>query len=786
MKRRKILLFTTALLFALSLSLGLAACGKKNRDTGGDVTYSVTYAANNGTGATASGGSYHASDPVTIFGNPFTYPDHVFNGWRFGDVSYAVGATLIMPEQDVILKAQWLNENGDPEPDDPDNPDNPDPDPDGPAVKSYTVTYLLASDPALVSSVAGTPPDSYSAKVGAYVAVPTVDWTCKGYSIDHWCVQTYNAATQTWSTVVSFGELRAGSFITMPEYDIWLAPVWKGNAVTPPGPSGPTGPTEPPTGLSYAIGFAHASNAPEGVPDNFPDIKQGVSGETITLPVINYNIPHVELSGWNIFRLNPQTSVWEEDTTYPKIPNGGSFVMPNYAIVLYTNFMRCNVTIKFDSNGGSGTMPDITSGTEYGSNISIYSSKLVNKFTGPGGAAFKHWSLTRNGISIFAYDNAMALTEANGVSADNVLVLYAIWDTTQVVDPDPVEGQDIQDFVGKWDTRLVSGNHSVTIVAAEGSYGLVGYAVLDGKEFITIYLQNGALAGANTDDEYGNNYLFQEDADGFTLKVYDTKGHFVASYAFTQKAAVIPISGVLGKWMASPTQKVVLEEGGIGYYSYQGVQTIAWVAVGEYLVFWYTANNGYNYYYILTKGSALSGYFLAPDVSQAAVTLTQGGFYTFTVDGALTELVTAGSKPQKVEQPPVPNGKVFLGWVLAGTDTPFSFDTPLTRDTSIEAKIVIDPSAADHIFEFIGMWVYGKKTLTKITIDTQKQTVVFTINGVDTAAVSYTVEKDNLVFWASEFNGEKLYAYVNGDSLEIGDFYYGDSRTVHYATFKRS
>ena len=611
---------------------------------------------------------------------------------------------------------------------------------------TYTVTYV-ANNGSDATHAGGT------YKAGATVTVAAGDT----FSYDYHTFDKWSDGVKSYT---------AGSTFSMPKNDVTLTAQW---TLTP-----------APEGYKTIV-YGHASSAPADVTDIFPNLPYANPGDTVDIPEVTYAIPHYTFNGWNVYKL--VGGDWEQDyDTFPsRIANGGSFTMPDYNIMLVTNFTKNDVTIKFDANGGSGTMADVTTGFSYGSNLSAFSSKITNKFTGPNGAEFLYWSVTPNGNNIFANDNAMALTEANGVTADDVLTLYAIWDSTSVK-PDPVPDgtQNIADYVGKWETQEVSGNHTITVIAKTGAYGIVGYAVLDGKTFITIYDEDGTLVASNTDDEYVTNYAFAISGNTFTLKEIGEN-----TYNFTKKTNVpdTAASTFLGKWKRSATQKVLIAADGVAYYSYQGIKTVEWLKVGEYLVFSYTASNGFDYYYILTKsGNELTGYFLAPDAPQAATTFTANGFYTLTVGGVVTEFVNEGNKPTAIADPTPEAGKKFDGWKLAGTGTAFDFDEVMTADASIEATFVKDdgPSTSNAV-TYVGNW----KGMTKVVIDTEAKTMVFTINNVETATYTYEIKGRDFVLRVAEI-GEELYFYMNGDTLDIYDWPSDNSGAEHYATFTKA
>jgi len=78
-----------------------------------DVTYTVTFYANNGSGEsteiTISSSSY------SVPSCSFTYADHSFNGWAYGSpdgVTYYVGNTITNINGDVVLYATWVEGSG--------------------------------------------------------------------------------------------------------------------------------------------------------------------------------------------------------------------------------------------------------------------------------------------------------------------------------------------------------------------------------------------------------------------------------------------------------------------------------------------------------------------------------------------------------------------------------------------------------------------------------------------------------------------------------------------------
>ena len=550
------------------------------------------------------------------------------------------------------------------------------------------------------------------------------------------------------------------------------------------------GPVEPPpAGDSKSIGYKHGTNAPASLTDIFPNVTSGVPGTQVTIPAMSeYDISHYTFKGWDAYK-----ATGDYDSTIGRVTPGVAFTMPDYPIIFESVFTINYVTVKFNSNGGEGTMADITNTYRYNSSTVIsVGSKFKNTFTNPNGASFLYWSTSQDGAQI--PDN-FVFNEANGVTTDDILTLYAIWDTTSVTPgPGPEGQQNIDDFVGKWSTELVSGNHTITVIAQSGEYDLVGYAVLDGKTFITIWNVGGTLVASNTDNDYVSNYTFALSDNTFVFTVTDAHGAWEATHNFTKKESVPSTaeSTFLGKWTRSATQKVLIAEDGVAYYTNQGIKNVEWILVGEYAVFSYTASNSFDYYYILTKsGANLAGYFLAPDATQAAVTFTANGFYTLKVDGEYVEFVNEGSKPTAIAEPTAPAGKKFDGWVLAGTETPFNFNENMTADASIEAKFVDDngseepeptPAAGEYTggsFTYI-ISFSSKPTVTSFTFNDDFSSVKLYMQ--DGSTVDRTLDNVTGAGWLGGYipNGSAgavaIYEMTDAQSNSYYFCFYDDSK----------
>ena len=75
------------------------------------TTYTLSYAANGGTGSDPASGSVTAGTTVTTASNPYTRTGHTFSGWNTADdgsgTAAAAGDSFTMPASDTTLYAQW-------------------------------------------------------------------------------------------------------------------------------------------------------------------------------------------------------------------------------------------------------------------------------------------------------------------------------------------------------------------------------------------------------------------------------------------------------------------------------------------------------------------------------------------------------------------------------------------------------------------------------------------------------------------------------------------------------
>ena len=149
--------------------------------------HTVTYALNGGTGTLPTESKKGTGDKFNLHNGTtdITAPDgKEFDGWSDGTSTYAGGAEYTMPDDDVILTAQWKS-----------------------AETKYTVTYDVNGGGSCATASATQP------TVGAALTLPNPTWD--GYTLDGW----YNAG-------IKIGD--AGAEYT-PKANITLYAKWTDN-----------------------------------------------------------------------------------------------------------------------------------------------------------------------------------------------------------------------------------------------------------------------------------------------------------------------------------------------------------------------------------------------------------------------------------------------------------------------------------------------------------------------------------------------------------------------------
>ena len=726
--------------------------------SGQGVTYTVSYAlasrsdfVSSVTGSLPAPFEAEAGDQITVPSVDWVKSGHHIEYWivQYNDAQYGwskddtfgnlqAGNTFAMPAYDIRLAPVWLS---------------------GAPSVSDTITIVFNAN-----GGSGTMATD-SVKTGRSYFVPT---TCAftppaGQTWLGWSLTKSGSLIDTALTASQISANVQGNILT-------LYAIWSGT-----GSTNPSQPVDP--NAKYAITFEYQLAVgldASAVVGALPTMADTAAGETVTVPeTLALSALHYHISGFRPmqFLIVDGEGTWENIVGAQ--PLGGSFTMPAALVRIVLVWTANDVTISFNANGGRGEMPSVT--RPFNTNISFVGSKAAdfeNKFTGPDGATFLGWGLAPSVTRYELIDNGFTLS-ASVVSASDTITFYAIWDTSVTVSPGE---QNILDFAGEWSTKNEAGNHAITVIAKAAPGDIVGYAVLDGKTFLTIFSERGTLLASNTDDEYVSDYTFAQDGDAFVLTAYNADGHYEVAYTFTKDGSVTasPLGDFYGKWTRSATQKLVVDESGT-YYTVQGeIVRAPYLIVGKYFTFSYTGSNGYDYYYILTKGTnALGGYFLSPDVTQAQATFSAGTFYTLKIEGVLAQFINAGSAPAAIAVPKAPIGKKFAHWVLAGTTTVFDPRQALTGDVSITAVFEDDAEAGAHLLTFEGTYGGGTATIVKIMINTQTNEITVTTKNfkdVLTECAPVTATFANGVWLLTTGQtplGENMWLTVSGDGTQL-------------------
>ncbi|MCH5156438.1 MAG: InlB B-repeat-containing protein [Clostridiales bacterium] len=523
---------------------------------------------------------------------------------------------------------------------------------------------------------------------------------------------------------------------------------------------GEEGPVDPPVGESKSIVFGHASNAPEGAPDSFPELQSGVVGEEVTIPEIAYNVAHYTFNGWNVYKL--VNGDWESDSEFSRIADGGSFIMPNYAIKLVSNFTVNYVTIKFDSNGGSGEMDDITGTYRYNSSYSIMGNKFQNKFTGPNGAEFLYWSTKADGS--YKVESGDMLTEEYGVSEDDILILYAIWDDSNLT-PEPDDDVELSDYEGVW----TKDGGKITIMILEEADGeTVGYAYIsitaDGIQFnalISLQAMVDYIGGTDYNDE--TQYIFFISQGALYVAIYvpndDDEDDEYAWTAQTKNDLTVASESVfVGSYSIDGSSKVLwrIDEHGVALRDngFSAVE-IKWFILGEYAVI---KNSTMASWYVLASGTSIS------IVNKSNLTVTAiDDLVKLTVDGVLNQLVANGSALNAGRLPTEKDGATIDHWENDGAV--FDVTTPLTEDvelTSSTSSVGGEEPENPPVTE-PNKYTGGSFTI-KISVVKSGTVTAFTFNEDFTMVTLYMSDGSTKEYSLTNVTGS---AWLKGDAIGV-------------------
>ena len=682
MKKKTLLTLITGVALVASAA-SLAACTPKDGDDKDPVKYTVTYvsgAANVTENAPATA-SYAEGETFTVSENTFTYEGYTFTGWNDGTTSYQAKATYTMPAKNVTFTAQW-NKNEEQE-----KPPVIDPEPEKPT--TYAITFVGGT------GATGTAPTIEAKEEGAKITLPANAFTRTGYTFTGW-----NDGTKTYA---------AGAEYTVPAKAVTFTAQWKKNEEKP----------EPgdPTVKKYTITFVKASNDSliDSVQGDAPTIENKAAGATVTLPECELTLPHYTFSTWRVQHFvvdSTGEAGWENIEGTFNYKGGDEFTMPAENIRILAVWTANYITVKFNANGGSGEMANLTNAVQYNGTASISTgSKFKNKFTAPAGKEFEGWSLTPNGAVI---DGGLKMTE-EVVGENDVLTLYAIWKDKDapVIPVDPLEN-----LTGSWTTS--DSAHSIIIVSGSDEEYVIGYGILDGKTFIRLFDYETMVGGLSSNDEH----LYYISLNGSNLQVIEDE---TDTYVFSGKTAVTnsTLSDFAGKWDKTVTgiagtslQHWYISDTEVLYNA--SLQKANYIVIGNYLVLLFNAGD-YEYVHVLEKdGATLKGYYGVFEKPLAETTFEAGNYNVLIVEGKVNQFVESGNAPDatKVTAPVAPEGQVFSKWVLTGTQTEFDVSALMTEDASITATFVPASSSVKVFKGKVGSGFFAKDVTVTIDTDT--------------------------------------------------------------------
>lgn len=160
MKKHIIRILTVLCMFCLGAALFVGCKPEEEKPDDTPTTYTVTYAANGGTGTAPAVEKYKEGETFKVKENPFTKDGSTFKTWNDGSKDYAPGATYTMPKKNVTFTAQWTG---------------------GETKEQVTVTFSLGEN------TTGKAPDAQKVNKGEEYTLPAApEWaghTFKGWKV---------------------------------------------------------------------------------------------------------------------------------------------------------------------------------------------------------------------------------------------------------------------------------------------------------------------------------------------------------------------------------------------------------------------------------------------------------------------------------------------------------------------------------------------------------------------------------------------------------------------------
>ena len=748
MKQGFVRFFAVLALMIVSV-FAITACGEE--DVQPPVTYAVTYSkgADEATGEAPASAQKAQGAKFNLPANPFTYAGHEFIGWSDGAQTYAANAEYTMPAKAVAFTAQWA------------------------ALHTVTVDPNNGEEPA-----------EYTVRNGEkFTAVLETPVHPDGKTFRYWAANgsEYNfdkavtgdielTAEYAWKITFNAGEGASGTVepqwvklwamgITLPEGTGLSCPEkafggWNdGNQTYAAGDrytgSGNVTFTAVWNNIDVTTKYelSYYSGAYNGVTGTTPPSVQKSAGETVILPENPFTKNGSVFTGWcpQVYKninSNPYDEPvygWDDADSSVRLQPGETYTMPAKNIRLSAKWAAENytVTVRFQANGGTGTMSNGT--FTFGNRFVLPQST----FTPPANKIFSGWAysatgtvITKEGISKSDYQSYVS-------SSNPTLNLYAIWEDAPVL-------TDISEVIGVWS----NGSDTVTIssAGADPSNYVVGTAIWNDKVYTPVMqLNDGGFIAY--DCAYAA-YEFAKNGSDLTVSVNEGAAK---TYSKSGEASNAPASDFAGKWVKSgTTQNWVITETN-AYFGANLTSANNLFIAGNYAVIQvYVSASGLDTVYVLAKnGNSLVGWYDSGDPEKSeAQRITQttfdiGNYLLLSIEGEPNQIVNSGSAPnsEKLVAPAAPSGQEFDKWVYVSDETEFDPTAAMTADANIKAAFK-DKAGAENTVDFAGSYTASgllgtSVTFTKFSVDFDGMQVTYTLANGTAKTVALTDESSS-------------------------------------------
>ena len=585
----------------------------------------------------------------------------------------------------------------------------------------HTITFELGMHAAEGSEV----PAPMTAAEGSEITMPTAPAAEEGWEFFGWVFDGYRYDPGTTYRVVS---------------DVTFTAVWA--LIMPEVPATYT--------LSYYSGVYSGS----GIAGETPAAVQVEAGAAFTFPASPWTRDGYTFAGWKVQHntaAEGEEAYWEDLSDAVYQPNA-TFTMPAEDVRLTATWEKViiNVTVKFDANGGTGSMAD--DAFELGK---TYWLPEEIGFTAPTGMQFAGWSLDKTEL----LNTAISQGDYRDFVVDNVLTVYAMWENVPVY-------SDIAEIAGVWkngDIELV-----VSETGADATEGIVGTVIFGGVAFAVYAMPDGTF--------YGYDFCYNAYVLSFADEILTVEmtGESVQTSIFEGKTPLSEdaASATLGRWVRSETTQKWLITQDTAYYG-SNLSQASVTMIDKYVLIRYTAL-GTEYCYVLSAANdGLTGTFYGDmETPVQQVSFSAGSYFTLTVEGVLNQFVDAGTAPDatKIVVPTAPEGQTFDKWVTADTQTDFDLSAVMTADASITA-VFAQSSSAEAIYEgeYTHSGLFGSFTVVAFSVNVDEMKLAYRLEGAtDYTEVSVTDESD------SQWKPSEVGTYWDV-SIERTPFYVGFS-----------